>query len=140
MNIKILETTDNINDYMLCIKDLNTSTEILSSMEQINFSILERPTNIITFVGLVDQTIVATSTIIMEKKLRYNRLCCHIEDVGVHPDYRGFGYGKEIVLYCIEVAKKNNCYKIKLNCSSELLGFYKKIGFKEAGIHLIENN
>ena len=140
MNIKILEPTDNIEDYMLCVNELNNSIETLSTIEQIKSVLVDRPTNILTFVGLLEKTIVATSTIIIEKKLRYKRLCCHIEDVGVHPKYRGLGYGKEIVSYCIDMAKKNNCYKIKLNCDSKLLGFYENIGFKEAGMHLIIQN
>ena len=140
MNIKILEPTDNIKEYMLCIDELNNSTELLSTTEQIKSILIDRPTNILTFVGLLDKTIVATSTIIIEKKLRYNRLCCHIEDVGVHPEYRGFGYGKEMVRYCIDIAKKNNCYKVKLNCDRKLLGFYEKIGFKDNGLHLIQTN
>ena len=140
MNIKILEPTDNIEDYMLCVNELNNSIETLSTIEQIKSVLVDRPTNILTFVGLLEKTIVATSTIIIEKKLRYKRLCCYIEDVGVHPKYRGLGYGKEIVSYCIDMAKKNNCYKIKLNCDSKLLGFYENIGFKEAGMHLVIQN
>ena len=83
-----------------------------------------------------DNKIVATATVIMEKKLRYSQLCCHIEDVGVHPDFRNKGYGKEIVEYCIKVAKANNCYKIKLNCADSLIQFYEKLGFELNGNHM----
>ena len=74
MNIKILEPTDNIEDYMLCVNELNNSIETLSTIEQIKSVLVDRPTNILTFVGLLEKTIVATSTIIIEKKLRYKKV------------------------------------------------------------------
>lgn len=77
--------------------------------------------------------IVATATVIMEKKLRYNQLCCHIEDVGVHSEFRHRGYGHKMVEYCINIAKQNRCYKIKLNCNESLVSFYTKIGFIKSG-------
>ena len=67
----------------------------------------------------------------MECKLRYNQYCCHIEDVGVRKSFRGYGYGQQIVKYCIDFAKQNNCYKVKLNCSDNLIPFYEKLGFKK---------
>jgi glucosamine-phosphate N-acetyltransferase len=141
MNIKVLEITDNIVDYMICVHELNKHGEPLSNTEQIKHTLGVRPSNILTFIGVLeDKTIVATATVMIEKKLRYHRFCCHIEDVGVHPQYRNLGYGKQIVSYCIEMAKANNCYKIKLNCDPSLLGFYKKLGFDGDQLHLTYDN
>jgi glucosamine-phosphate N-acetyltransferase len=137
MNIKILEDTDNIQDYIDCIKDLNNINVPTTSIEEIVKNINERPDNIITFILVEDKRIVATSTIIMEKKLRYKQLCCHIEDVGVHPHCRGKGYGKKIVKYCIKVAQINNCYKVKLNCNDNLIQFYFKLGFVQDGKYMV---
>ena len=136
MIIKILESNDNIQDYMDCVKDLNSSKVSISSIEEIKETLVERPSNILTFVLIVDERIVATSTIIMEKKLRYQQVCCHIEDVGVHPDFRGKGYGKKIVEYCVGFSKTNNCYKVKLNCSNDLIEFYQKLGFDVYGNYM----
>lgn len=137
MIIKILEPNDNILDYIECIKELNKPGVALSTPEEIKYSLGERPSNILTFVGVIDDNrIVASATVIMEKKLRYNNLCCHIEDVGVHPDFRNKGYGRDIVEYCIKVAKSNNCYKIKLNCVDSLIKFYEKLGFELNGNHM----
>lgn len=130
MIIRLMESTDNINDYLECVKELNGKNAELSSIEQIKEVLVERPSNILTFVGLVSDRIVSTATVVIEKKLRYRRLCCHIEDVGVHPDHRNKEYGKQMVEYCISVAKSNNCYKIKLNCYKGLTDFYKKLGFE----------
>ena len=137
MIVKILESNDNISDYMRCIEDLNDSNNGITSEEDIKNTLATRPLNVLTFVGvLADKTIVATATVIMEKKLRYHRLCCHIEDVGVHPDFRKKGYGKTIVEYCVKVALHNNCYKIKLNCADHLVKFYGDLGFEMNGNHM----
>lgn len=130
MIIKLLEENDNIFSYLECVQDLNSYNVSVSTVEQIKEILGSRPSNILTFVGVLsDGSIVATATILVEKKLRYNSLCFHIEDVGVHPSHRNNGYGMKIVQYCIDVAKSNNAYKIKLNCSADLIRFYEKLGF-----------
>ncbi len=140
MTIKILEDTDNIQEYIDTVKELNSSTVSLSTIEEIKNAINERPSNILTFVMVNDGVIVASATIIVEKKLRYKQLCYHIEDVGVHPDNRGKGYGKEIVNYCIRTAKENNCYKLKLSCNNSLVDFYSQLGFVSNGDHMFYEN
>lgn len=139
MEIKLLDHTDNISQYLECVASLNNSGVLLCDEESIKFALEARPSNILTFVGIVDNNIVCTATTIMERKLRYKQLCCHIEDVAVHPSQQGKGYGKEIVDHCIKVAKKNNCYKVKLNCNPSLVEFYKKIGFDDGGMHMVLN-
>lgn len=131
MNIRLLGPEDNIEDYLECVKSLNGFDMELCGVEQVRGLLRIRPLNLLTFVGVLDDgKIVSTATVIMEKKLRYHRLCCHIEDVGVHPSYRKCGYGKKMVEYCISMAQKNNCYKVKLNCSKDLISFYEKMGFE----------
>lgn len=137
MDIKVLEITDNIMQYLECVESLKHKDVEVSNIDQIKKIIEARPTNILTFVGVVDFNIVATATTIMERKLRYNRLCCHIEDVAVHPLFRGRGYGKRIVQYCIDMARFNKCYKVKLNCKDELATFYEQLGFVETENHMV---
>lgn len=137
MNIKLLSPADNLVEYMECVNDLNGADQQLSSLSDIAETLINRPKNILTFVMVTDDNhIVATATIMIEKKLRYKRLCCHIEDVGVHPNYRNKGYGKEMINFCKAVAKQNNCYKIKLSCYEELVNFYKKCDFSVLGFHM----
>lgn len=137
MDIKVLERSDNIAQYLECVESLNNKDILLSNVDQIKSILSIRPTNILTFIGIVDFNIVATATTIMERKLRYNQLCCHIEDVGVHPLFRKKGYGKEIVQYCVDMAKFNKCYKVKLNCKKDLVDFYVKLGFVDNEQHMI---
>lgn len=117
--------------------DLNNPNIPLSNKQDIVYSLEQRPKNILTFVLVSDDNhIVATATVIIEKKLRYQMLCCHIEDVGVHPDHRGKGHGKQIVDFCIGLAEHNGCYKVKLNCQDNLVEFYSKLGFENHGHHM----
>lgn len=130
MIIRLIELADAAN-YLECVGDLNSKNSPVCSIEQVIEAMGIRPSNVLTFVGVVDDKIVSTATIIMEKKLRYSKLCCHIEDVAVRPECRGNGYGKQIVDFCIQVARSNNCYKVKLNCNKRLTSFYGSFGFKE---------
>jgi len=129
--IRPININDNLVQYMGCVEDLNSSGVELASVEQIRRSLSSRPSNIITYLILDNEYIVATATCIFEKKLRYNKLCCHIEDVGVHKNYRLRGFGKLIVDHCISVAVSKKCYKVKLCCSNELEPFYRNMGFKK---------
>ena len=60
-----------------------------------------------------------------------------IEYVVVDEAYRGKGYGKTLMEYCIDKAKKASCYKIMLtsdNRRTEAHDFYRSLGF-EASAH-----
>ncbi len=55
-----------------------------------------------------------------------------IENVVTHPDYRKKGYGTAILKKAVEIAQKNNCYKVMLMTSQKdesTLRFYEKAGF-----------
>ena len=83
------------------------------------------------------ERVVGTATLLIEQKfIRHGGFCGHIEDVAVHPEYQGQGIGKSLVQRLIDVAKKRGCYKMILDCSEELVPFYKKVGFHESDRHM----
>ena len=60
-----------------------------------------------TFVGIMDNKIVATQTITIEHKLIHNYgLVAHSEDLAVSIRYRNQGLAKKMMDYCIEVCKE----------------------------------
>lgn len=128
--IRQIDVNDDFDRYMECVNELNGANMSLANKEQMKRNLTKRNSNIITYVITLDDKIVSTATVIFETKLRYNRLCCHIEDVGVHPDFRKKGYGKMVVDHCINIAKIKDCYKVKLCCSDKNVTFYDKFGFK----------
>ncbi len=139
MNIIILnKDTDEkyIKQYMECISVLNKSDCVVQNVEDVRERLRYRKENIITFLGIVEDNVVATSTILLEIKLRYSKMCCHIEDVATKVEDRGKGYGKMIVAHCIKAAKDNDCYKVKLNCEESVIPFYDSLGFKHQGAHM----
>ena len=128
--IKQLGPGDDLAQYMECVKDLNNDIGSICSVEQMRRGLMNRHGNIITYVVLENETIVAAATCVFEKKIRYNRLCCHIEDVGVLERYRSLGFGRMVVDHCLGAAKSKGCYKVKLCCNDDLVDFYGGMGFK----------
>jgi glucosamine-phosphate N-acetyltransferase len=86
------------------------------------------------FVVEVDKKVVGCVSVILEMKLKGKAL--HIEDVVTHKDFRGKGIGAELMEHCKSFAKKNNCYKIVLDCSNDNVAFYEKSGFKVTGNYM----
>ena len=119
-----------IEQYLECVEDLNNANVRHSRIKNAINILKSRPDNIITFMLLDENILVATATIIMEDKIRYKQKCCHIEDVAVMSAYRKKGYGKAIVEHCINYAVGENCYKVRLNCADHLIKFYSGAGFK----------
>lgn len=75
---------------------------------------------------------VSTAKIFIEKK--FGDSVAHIEDVVTDFDFRGLGYGKKLLEYCIQDVKKFPIYKIVLG--TNISDFYNKCGFNSDGIHM----
>ena len=124
-----------LQEYLKCVSDLNSSDVMLSDLSRAKYILDNRCENIVTLIGVVDNKLVATCTLILEDKIRYTQRSCHIEDVAVVRDCRGKGYGKEILKYAVGYAKSEGCYKIMLTCKNDLVKYYSDIGFNS-----IDNN
>lgn len=78
--------------------------------------------------------IVGTITLLVENKFIHNMSKVgHVEDIVVHPDYRGKHLGKFLLDTVIKMVNKLNCYKIILDCADENKLFYEKCGFNHKG-------
>lgn len=85
-----------------------------------------------TFVVTDDDIIVGTASIFIEPKfIRGGDSVGHIEDVVIHPDYQKTGIGRMLMEHLISLAKNSNCYKVILDCSNKVVGFYEKFGFRK---------
>lgn len=61
-----------------------------------------------------------------------NENVCELDNLAVLPSYRHYGYGREMVDFAIDFAKKANCKKITISIIEEnsiLKSWYKSIGF-----------
>ena len=58
---------------------------------------------------------------------------CLIEDVRIHIDYRGQGFGEQMFAHAIELAKNKGCTIVQLTSDKQrpdAIRFYEKLGFK----------
>ena len=79
--------------------------------------------------------IIGSGTIIIEKKLTYGGCKMgHLENILIHEEYRGKGYGESLINKLLEICKEKKCYRVDLNCNDELEHFYKKNGFTKKHI------
>ena len=60
----------------------------------------------------------------------------HIEDIAVSADQQGKKLGLRLIQSLDYVAEKIGCYKSILDCSEQNEGFYKKCGFRKAGLQM----
>ena len=134
--MRITELTEKyLKEYLECVSDLNSKGVRLADLKRAKCVLDNRCENIVTLIGIVDNKLVATCTLILEDKIRYVHRSCHIEDVAVIKDCRGKGYGKEILKYALDYAKSEGCYKIMLTCKDSLVKYYSDVGF-----NTIDNN
>jgi len=123
-------------------QDFITTLEALS---EVNMSVEEtqevfEDVNSHIYVALINERIVGTITLLVEKKIIHRGgKAGHIEDVAVHPDFQRKGIGEKIMNYAEEQAIEANCYKIMLDCSEQVQGFYEKLGYKKTDAGMRKN-
>uniref|UniRef100_A0ACD5YGQ1 Uncharacterized protein n=1 Tax=Avena sativa TaxID=4498 RepID=A0ACD5YGQ1_AVESA len=79
----------------------------------------------------------AAGAVLVERKfIRRCGTVGHVEDVVVDAAARGRGLGERVVRRLVEHAKGRGCYKVILNCTQELTGFYAKCGFVEKNVQM----
>ena len=83
------------------------------------------------FVIEFNNTIIASAKLVIEYKT-FNPVG-HIEDVVVHPKYRGVGLAQSLLEKLKFISKECDCYKTILDCSQSLDSFYEKNDFKKVG-------
>lgn len=100
-----------------------------------NFFVKNKKENVYVVTNGVN--VIATITFILDMKVFHeNRNALHVEDVMVHPEYRKRGVGSYLILQAKVYAQSHNCYKIILNCSDTLKGFYQRVGFSSKNIEM----
>uniref|UniRef100_A0A0E0M2R3 glucosamine-phosphate N-acetyltransferase n=1 Tax=Oryza punctata TaxID=4537 RepID=A0A0E0M2R3_ORYPU len=79
----------------------------------------------------------ASGAVLVERK--FIRRCGrvgHVEDVVVDAAARGRGLGERVVRRLVEHARGRGCYKVILDCTPELTGFYARCGFVEKNVQM----
>jgi len=131
LKIRELEQNDLFNGFLESLDSLRNASDIDKDKADKIFSIIKSSQNQKIFVAILEDKVVASTTLIIEQKFIHDGgLVGHIEDVVVSKEYQGKGIGEELILQVLDYAKKNNCYKTILDCSDDVKLFYERIGFK----------
>jgi glucosamine-phosphate N-acetyltransferase len=132
-NNKIIE---NVKEQYISLLSFLTNAPNISSEHFINqLDEISKMGDIIIcyFVNIESKelTIIGSGTIIYEPKIIHGcKNVGHIEDIVVHNNYRSKGIAKNILDKLIGLANQKDCYKVILDCKSELIPFYENNGFQ----------
>lgn len=126
---------DELEQLLILYQHLNAADPELTvdqKLIKLWHEILENP-NYYCLVIEADHKIVSSCNLVIIKNLtRGARPYALIENVVTHQDYRKRGYGTAILKNAVEIAKKNNCYKVMLMTGRKdehVLKFYQDAGF-----------
>ena len=100
--------------------------------------ILERPDRGRIFVIRTDYQIVGMVNLLFTLSTAMGGFVIQMEDVFIHPDHRGQGFGTKLLDYVIEFARKKDFLRITLltdKISAESQRFFQKVGFQHS--HMI---
>lgn len=100
--------------------------------------ILEQPSRGRIFVVRTDHRIIGMVNLLITISTAMGGFVLLMEDVSIHPDHRGQGYGSQLMDYVIDFARKKDFLRITLltdEISAESQRFFQKLGFEHS--HMI---
>lgn len=125
------------SDYTKGFIDLLCNLTTTGNFSEVKFNEIFEKINGEIYVFEKDNKIIASGTILFEQKFIHSGgIVAHLEDVVVHPEYRGFSIGKKLIENLVKISKERGCYKIIGDCKESLLGFYGKNGFENRGYQI----
>jgi glucosamine-phosphate N-acetyltransferase len=137
MTLRLLEKNDYNLGYLELLEQLTDVGKIPIEEWNNRYNEIKQNPCIQIWVMVENNTIVSSGTLILEPKFIHNNgTVAHIEDVVVHRDKQGLGFGKKLLDALVDVSKNNGCYKVILNCSNKNIGFYEKLGFVQKEIQM----
>ena len=136
--IRHLEKDDYNKKYLLLLKQLSIIDENKITKNNFDLFVNNLYENNQIYVIEKNNQIIGSITLIIENKIIHNfGKVCHIEDVVVDKNTRGLGLGRKLLDFAKEFSKKNNCYKIILNCNEKNIIFYEKCGFEKKEVEMV---
>ena len=97
--------------------------------------IIDKDMNYNIIVGIVNGKAVATCTLIIIPNITHDaRPYGIIENVITHCEFRGKGYGHQVLEQAKKIAKENRCHKIMVQTrrkEEKIFEFYRKAGFSD---------
>ncbi|MDE1813450.1 MAG: GNAT family N-acetyltransferase [Thaumarchaeota archaeon] len=131
IKIRKLQKKDIFNGFLLSLDSLRKSSHMKPNKANAIFDKIAKNSHQVIYVAVDNSEIIGSASILIEQKFIHGGgKVGHIEDVVVRKEFQGKGVGNQIVVALLKYAQKQGCYKTILDCTDELIPFYKKIGFK----------
>ena len=133
MTVKIrkLQEKDLFNGFLESLDSLRKASDLSPKKAKIIFKKMRSIPDHVIYVAVYDSKIIGAATIFVEQKfIHQGGKVGHIEDVVVNKKHQGEGIGLKLIKALIQYAEKKGCYKTVLDCTDEVMLFYKKLGFK----------
>jgi len=133
MTVKIrkLQEKDLFNGFLESLDSLRKASDLNPRKAKTIFRKMKSIPDHIIYVAVQDSKIIGSATIFIEPKfIHKGGKVGHIEDVVVSKEHQGEGIGLKLIKALIQYAEKKGCYKTVLDCTDEIMPFYKKLGFK----------
>lgn len=131
IKIRKIQKKDLFNGFLHSLDSLRNTSSMNPRKAQSVFDKISKNPNEVIYVASMGSKIIGAATIIIEQKFIHNGgKVGHIEDVVVAKEFQGKGIGQKIVYSLLKYAQKQGCYKTILDCTNDLIPFYKKLGFK----------
>jgi GNAT superfamily N-acetyltransferase len=122
--------------------DLETDGKVLElpAAESI-FERMQRYPNYTLYVAVAEGQIVGSfELLIMDNLAHMGAPSGIVEDVVVHPAWRGQGIGKQMMLFAMEQCRQARCYKLALSSNLKREAahrFYEALGFQRHGYSFV---
>ena len=133
MTVKIrkIQEKDLFNGFLESLDSLRKASDLNPKKAKTIFRKMKSIPDHIIYVAVQDSKIIGAATIFIEPKfIHKGGKVGHIEDVVVSKEHQGEGIGLKLIKALIQYAEKKGCYKTVLDCTDEIMPFYKKLGFK----------
>ena len=133
MTVKIrkLQEKDLFNGFLESLDSLRKASDLSPKKAKTIFKKMRLVPDHIIYVAVLDSKIIGAATIFVEQKfIHKGGKVGHIEDVVVSKEHQGEGIGLKLIKALIRYTEKKGCYKTVLDCTDEVMPFYKKLGFQ----------
>jgi glucosamine-phosphate N-acetyltransferase len=131
IKVRKLQKKDLYNGFLLSLDALRKSSHLKPKKANTIFDKISNNPDQIIYVAISNGKVIGATTLLIEQKFIHDGgKVGHIEDVVVRKEYQGKGVGKKMVNTLLKYAEKKGCYKTILDCTDDLIAFYKNLGFK----------
>ncbi len=95
------------------------------------------PGNDVLVAEIAGEVVGTCQLVIFRHFQREGGLCCEIESVHVHPDFRSKGIGSQLMASAVDIARQAGCYRVQLTSNlrrPRAHQFYEREGFQPSHV------